>query len=246
MSVVSDIDYNQPPSLAWKLPLKKCIELKNMEILSGETVTIQLSNATQLPDMVNLNCQLPIQVDQIPHGQSLMYLHDEFVIDKDNEFNNTILVQKETKVIETATPKKDKVKSRKKGFRLPIDGTIYHSQQLGLKVPPKKTLGIKGKVIHRQAREVINNVFTFMKYEAQNGIKIPISNYRERVLRATGISKCTYSKITTREFQRGDPQPVRRKKRNLLFNGNFLGNIFYTKVSEFYFKLVLSFTNGLR
>lgn len=66
-----------------------------------------------------------------------------------------------------------------------------------------KTLGIKGMVISKQTREVIHNVYKFMKDEAQNGTKIPIANYRERVLAATGISKCTYSKITSKEFVNG-------------------------------------------
>lgn len=66
-----------------------------------------------------------------------------------------------------------------------------------------KTLGIKGKVIHKQTREVIHNVYKFMKDEARNGTKIPLANYRERVLAATGISKCTYSKITSKEFING-------------------------------------------
>lgn len=42
-----------------------------------------------------------------------------------------------------------------------------------------------------------------MKDEARNGTKIPLTNYRERVLAATGISKCTYSKITSKEFING-------------------------------------------
>lgn len=42
-----------------------------------------------------------------------------------------------------------------------------------------------------------------MKDEARNGTKIPLANYRERVLAATGISKCTYSKITSKEFING-------------------------------------------
>ncbi|CAH1181034.1 unnamed protein product [Phyllotreta striolata] len=211
MSLISDaIDYGQPPSLMWKLPLKKTANLRNMEIIPGETVTIQLANGTQISDVVNLNCQLPthIQVDQRQHLEHLTYLQPEDIVINKSNVNNAISVQKDVK-----TENKGNILNRRKKFRLPIDGTIYHSQQLGLKVPPKKTLGIKGKIIHRQAREVINNVFTFMKEEAQNGIKIPISNYRERVLRATGISKCTYSKITTREFQRGDPQPVKRLKK---------------------------------
>lgn len=42
---------------------------------------------------------------------------------------------------------------------------------------PKK-IGIKGKIIKSQAREIINNVIKFMQQEAENGIQIPLSNYR--------------------------------------------------------------------
>ncbi|CAH1960983.1 unnamed protein product [Acanthoscelides obtectus] len=56
------------------------------------------------------------------------------------------------------------------------------------------------------------NVYKFMKEEAQSGIKIPISRYRERVLAATGISKCTYTRITSKEYVYGQPPPVRKKK----------------------------------
>ncbi|VEN42819.1 unnamed protein product [Callosobruchus maculatus] len=62
------------------------------------------------------------------------------------------------------------------------------------------------------------NVFKFMKEEAQSGIKIPISSYRERVLAATGISKCTYARITSKEYVHGQPPPVRKKKETNIEN----------------------------
>lgn len=88
-----------------------------------------------------------------------------------------------------------------------------------------KTLGIKGLVISRQTREVIHNVYKFMKDEAQNGTKIPLANYRERVLAATGISKCTYSKITSKECVNGvlweTMVPKRKKLGKTMFFDQF-------------------------
>ena len=58
-----------------------------------------------------------------------------------------------------------------------------------------KSIGIRGKAIHSQAREVIANVLQFMKEEAEHGLKIPLANFRERLLAATKISEGTYRKI---------------------------------------------------
>ncbi|KAJ3655186.1 hypothetical protein Zmor_014323 [Zophobas morio] len=52
----------------------------------------------------------------------------------------------------------------------------------------------KGKPLHSQTREIIARVMDFMKREAEEGITIPITNYRERVIAATGISINTYQK----------------------------------------------------
>lgn len=59
----------------------------------------------------------------------------------------------------------------------------------------EKLVGVKGKPIEGQAREIINNVLIFMKKEAEGGLQIPIRNYRQRVISATGISKNTLHKI---------------------------------------------------
>lgn len=61
----------------------------------------------------------------------------------------------------------------------------------------KKSIGIKGKVIHSQAREVIASVLQFMKEEAEHGLKIPLTNFKERLIAATNISESTYRKIKT-------------------------------------------------
>ncbi|CAH2012235.1 unnamed protein product [Acanthoscelides obtectus] len=58
---------------------------------------------------------------------------------------------------------------------------------------PKK-LG-RGRVLHSQSCEIVNNIIKFMKKEAEEGISIPLTNYRDRVLAATGVSKNTYQRI---------------------------------------------------
>jgi hypothetical protein len=60
----------------------------------------------------------------------------------------------------------------------------------------KKNVGIKGKVLHTQAREIIANVIKFM--QEVDGPKIPLKNVREWVLAATGISKKSYLQINKR------------------------------------------------
>ncbi|CAH1997603.1 unnamed protein product [Acanthoscelides obtectus] len=58
---------------------------------------------------------------------------------------------------------------------------------------PKK-LG-RGRVLHSQSCEIVNNIIKFMKKEAEEGISIPLTNYSDRVLAATGVSKNTYQRI---------------------------------------------------
>ncbi|KAG5882580.1 hypothetical protein JTB14_030129 [Gonioctena quinquepunctata] len=270
MSLVSEtIDYS--PLLTWKMPPKKCIELKNLGLIPIDPGdTIQICTTQTIPDtanITNITCHIDgshvIHHEQQPHIQHheshiqhhLQHnqMHQQHQIQQQIHQQQPQQIQQQPQQIQqqpqqiqqqpqqiqqqpqqihqqvqqsntesqlnSATTekrplKKPKVVVKRKIKRLPVDGMAYHSHQLGLKVPPKKTLGIKGMIIHSQAREVINNVFKFMKEEAQNGLKVPIANYRERVLSATGISKCTYSKITTKEFRLGEPQPS-RKRNNL-------------------------------
>jgi hypothetical protein len=66
---------------------------------------------------------------------------------------------------------------------------------------PSSTFGKKGQILHCQAREIVANVIDFMKMEAEqyklrNEPTIPLQNFRERILAATGISKKMYSTIT--------------------------------------------------
>lgn len=42
---------------------------------------------------------------------------------------------------------------------------------------PKK-VGKRGVIIHSQGREIVSNVSNFMKKEAEDGITIPLKNYR--------------------------------------------------------------------
>jgi hypothetical protein len=59
-----------------------------------------------------------------------------------------------------------------------------------------KKLGIKGKVIHSQGREMISNILNFMKEEAANGTTIiPLANFKARLIVATKISESSYRRI---------------------------------------------------
>jgi hypothetical protein len=59
-----------------------------------------------------------------------------------------------------------------------------------------KKLGIKGKVIHSQGREIISNILNFMKEEAANGtIIIPLANFKARLIAARKISESSYRRI---------------------------------------------------
>lgn len=46
-----------------------------------------------------------------------------------------------------------------------------------LKRSPKK-VGVKGKAIGSQGKEIINNVISFMCREAEDGLTIPLANHR--------------------------------------------------------------------
>lgn len=55
---------------------------------------------------------------------------------------------------------------------------------------------IKGKKLHSQTKEVINNVLTFMKTEAAEGITIGLEKVQERVKKATGVSRSSIQRIS--------------------------------------------------
>ena len=60
----------------------------------------------------------------------------------------------------------------------------------------EKKVGVCGKVLHSQAREIVANVINFMKQEATNGNPvIPFENFKKRVLAATGIGEFSYRKV---------------------------------------------------
>lgn len=57
---------------------------------------------------------------------------------------------------------------------------------------------LKGKVIHSQGREIIANVYNFMKQEAQNKeVTIPLAKARERTAAAVGVSERLVTKINS-------------------------------------------------
>lgn len=57
---------------------------------------------------------------------------------------------------------------------------------------------LKGKVIHSQGREIIANVYNFMKEEATNKqVTIPITKARERTAAAVGVSERLVTKINS-------------------------------------------------
>jgi hypothetical protein len=67
--------------------------------------------------------------------------------------------------------------------------------------PKPCTFGKQGLMLHSQAREIVANVIDFMKKEAEhfgrrNEPLIPMKNFRERIMVATGISRQIYASVT--------------------------------------------------
>lgn len=55
---------------------------------------------------------------------------------------------------------------------------------------------LKGKVLHSQSREIINNVLRFMEEEAQQGsCIIPVGKAQERTAKAVGVAERTVRRI---------------------------------------------------
>lgn len=90
-----------------------------------------------------------------------------------------------------------------------------------------KTIGVSGKIIDSQARELISNVLDFMKKEATEGLTIPLTNFKQRLLLATKISDKTYRSICKEKNMLdvgakcsfSSPKRTRRKKNSpKLFN----------------------------
>jgi hypothetical protein len=61
-----------------------------------------------------------------------------------------------------------------------------------------KKVGVPRKGTHSQTKEVIANVFKFMREEAEKGITIPLANFKQRLITATGIS----DKLTVKSSKR--------------------------------------------
>ncbi|XP_046684781.1 uncharacterized protein LOC124370533 [Homalodisca vitripennis] len=57
---------------------------------------------------------------------------------------------------------------------------------------------VGGKILHSQAREIIFNLYTFMKREAEQG-PILLKQVQQRVAEATGISKTSVKRIVSEE-----------------------------------------------
>lgn len=95
--------------------------------------------------------------------------------------------------------------------------------------PTPSTFGKQGLILHCQAREIVANVIDFMKKEAENYRRcntplIPINNFRERVIAATGVSRQMYTSITKESKNIADgvstsfvtPRKKRKRKRELV------------------------------
>ncbi|KAF5282670.1 hypothetical protein FQA39_LY17530 [Lamprigera yunnana] len=48
-----------------------------------------------------------------------------------------------------------------------------------------KQIGVCGKILRSQAREIVANIIEFMTQETKEGLTIPLSNFKERILAAT-------------------------------------------------------------
>lgn len=60
----------------------------------------------------------------------------------------------------------------------------------------KSKVGIGGKVLTSQSREIVSNVYKFMKEESVSGTpNIPLKKARDRTAAATGVSIRSVSRI---------------------------------------------------
>ncbi|KAK4881538.1 hypothetical protein RN001_004857 [Aquatica leii] len=57
-------------------------------------------------------------------------------------------------------------------------------------------IGVRGKIINSQGREIIANVLKFFKQEAENGVTVPLTNFKQRLLAATKFSETSYRRIS--------------------------------------------------
>jgi hypothetical protein len=60
-----------------------------------------------------------------------------------------------------------------------------------------------GRVVHSQTKEVVCNVYTFMKQEADNGEVTDSNQVRDMVFKTTGISRSSRHKVLEEERNTG-------------------------------------------
>jgi hypothetical protein len=68
----------------------------------------------------------------------------------------------------------------------------------------KRKIGVQGKDLRSQTKEVIANVLQFFKDEAEHGPRIPLTNFKVRLMAATGISERSYRMIS-KESKESEP-----------------------------------------
>jgi hypothetical protein len=76
-----------------------------------------------------------------------------------------------------------------------------NNQEASTSCSTLSTFGKQGVILHSQAREIVAYVIHFMKKEAEhfgrrNEPLIPMKNFRERIMVATGISRQIYTSVT--------------------------------------------------
>lgn len=159
------MDYNGT-LLTWKLPPKKCIDLKNdntVDILVANTqhnvethqsnlhvqdsimsakhfthyTTIQEHHISNQPGMIISHIPNHLNGNiQIQQLKPNENIHIQSVIPIPTQ--NVIHIQNDQQIVKTDPPKEKYTVIKKKSKKIPVDGIAYHSKQLGLKVPPKK------------------------------------------------------------------------------------------------------------
>lgn len=97
------------------------------------------------------------------------------------------------------------------------------------------------KVIHSQTREVIANVYRFMKREAEANAPINLKKVQERVVQATGVSESSLRRILREEKQCTEastsfstPNKVRQRKNFKSDLDNFDVGVVRRTVNEFH------------
>lgn len=151
--------------LTWKLPPKKCVDLKTTNSVDILVAGTQQNDAQGHQNGIHIQEHVipkqqfthytSVQAQHVPNqpGMIISHIPNHFSGNiqiqqlKPNEnvhiqqvipisTQNVIQVQNEPVVIND--PPKEKNVVKKKIKKVPVDGIAYHSKQLGLRVPPKK------------------------------------------------------------------------------------------------------------